>query len=104
MSAKSLVLLFILYAGPGIAALLFLALGFALARTRLEVLLTATVAGVLALVQAAELYWLWGLRLAWGGESGDPLVIAGAGIAAIAAMLTVLFVRRRLRPLNAGLE
>jgi xanthine/uracil permease len=98
MALKNLTLLFVLYGGPGIAALLFLTLGFAMARTRAEVIFTAVIAGALVAVQAAELYYLWGLRLALGGDGDDPLVMAGTAIALAAAALTAVFVVRRLKP------
>ena len=50
MTVKNLTLLFVLYGGPGIAALLFLLLGFLMARTRLEVW------------SAASSYWSWCAR------------------------------------------
>lgn len=102
MSAKNLILLFVLYGGPAIASLLFLMLGHAMARTRLEVILTAALVGALAAVQAAELWFLWSLRTAWGGESSDPLVAAGASLAALALILNVFFVRQGLKRAHAG--
>jgi xanthine/uracil permease len=98
VTLKNLTLLFVLYGGPGIAALLFLMLGFAMARTRTEVVFTALIAGALVAVHAAELYYLWGLRLALGGDGDDPLVMAGTAIALAAAALTAVFVARRLKP------
>ena len=97
MLHSQLPLLFILYGAPGIAALLFLVLGFAMAHSRFEVGFVGIVAGTLVIVHAGELYWLWGLRQALGGGTEDPLVYAGASIAAVAAALNVVFVRRRLR-------
>ena len=97
MLHSQLTLLFILYGAPGIAALLFLVLGFTMARSRFEVGFVGIVAGVLVAVHAAELYYLWGLRQALGGGSEDPLVVAGLGIASLAGALTWLFVARGLR-------
>jgi 4-amino-4-deoxy-L-arabinose transferase-like glycosyltransferase len=97
MSLKNMVLLFILYGGPGIAALLFLLLGFLMARTRFEVIATGLLAGVLIAVQAAELYFLFGLRRALDGDSDDPLVLAGVAIVLLAAAVNALFVTRKLR-------
>ena len=97
MSHSQLTLLFILYGAPGIAALLFLVLGFALARSRFEVGFVGTVAGTLVAVHAGELYWLWGLRQALGGDGDDPLVVAGVAIVVFAGILTCVFVARGLR-------
>ena len=97
MSHSQLTLLFILYGAPGIAALLFLVLGFAMARSRFEVGFVGTVAGTLVAVHAAELYWLWGLRQALGGDSEDPLVVGGVAIVVCAGVLTCVFVARGLR-------
>ena len=97
MSHSQLTLLFILYGAPGIAALLFLVLGFAMARSRFEVGFVGTVAGALVVVHAAELYWLWDLRQALGGGSEDPLVVGGLAIVALAGILTCVFVARGLR-------
>ena len=102
MALKNLTLLFVLYGGPSIAALLFLSLGFAMARSRAEVIFIAILAGALVAVHAAELYFLWGLRIAWGGEGDDPLVAGGAAIALAAAALTVVFLMRRLKPRSFG--
>ena len=97
MSHSQLTLLFILYGAPGIAALLFLVLGFAMARSRFEVGFVGLVAGTLVSVHAGELYWLWDLRQALGGGSEDPLVVGGFAIAAFAGILTCVFVARGLR-------
>jgi hypothetical protein len=96
----NITLLFVLYSGPGIAALLFLLLGFKMAHTRAEVIFVALLAGALAAVQAGELYFLWGLRRAMDGEGdgSDPLVLAGALITLIAAAANAVFIMRRLRP------
>lgn len=100
MLHSQLPLLFILYGAPSIAALLFLVLGFAMARSRFEVGFVGIVAGALVLVHAAELYWLWGLRQALGGGTEDPLVVAGLGLALVAGVLTWVFVARGLRRLR----
>ena len=97
MSHSQLTLLFILYGAPGIAALLFLVLGFAMARSRFEVGFVGAVAGTLVVVHAAELYFLWGLRQALGGDSEDPLVAGGLAIVVFAGILTCVFVARGLR-------
>ena len=102
MTVKNLTLLFVLYSGPGIAALLFLLLGFAMARTRVEVILVGAVAGVLVAVQAAELYFLFGLRRAFGGDGDDPLVLGGAVITLLAAAANAVFLARRLRRARLG--
>lgn len=98
MASTKITLLFVLYGGPGIAALLFLLLGFSMARTRAEVIFVAVLAGALTVVQAAELYFLWGLRIAMGGEGDDLLVLVGALIALIAVAANAVFITRRLRP------
>jgi len=95
MALKNLTLLFVLYGGPGIAALLFLVLGFLMARTRTEVILVATIVGALVVVHAAELYFLFGLRRAFGGEGGDVLVLGGAVIALIAGAANAVFLVKR---------
>ena len=95
MELKNLTLLFVLYGGPGIAALLFLVLGFAMARTRVEVILVGSIAGVLVAVQAAELYFLLGLRRAFGGEGDDLLVMVGAAIALVAGATNAFFLLKR---------
>ena len=95
MTVKNLTLLFVLYGGPGIAALLFLLLGFLMARTRGEALLVGVVVGVLVVVHAAELYFLFGLRQSFGGEGEDPLVYGGAAIALIAGALNAVFLMKR---------
>ena len=97
MSHSQLTLLFILYGAPGIAALLFLVLGFAMARSRFEVGFVGAVAGTLVAVHAGELYWLWDLRQVLGGDSEDPLVVGGLAIVALAGVLTCVFVARGLR-------
>jgi hypothetical protein len=102
VTAKNVILLFVLYGGPAIASLLFLMLGYAMARTRVEVLFTGALVGLLAAIQAGELWFLWSLRMAWGGESGDPLVTAGAAIAACALILNVFFIRAGLKRAHAG--
>ena len=93
-------LLFILYGAPSIAALLFLVLGFAMARSRWEIGFVGILAGTLVAVHAAELYFLWGLRQALGGGSEDPLVAAGVALALLAGALTWVFVARGLRRLH----
>ncbi len=90
-------LLFILYGAPSIAALLFLVLGFAMARSRWEVGFVGILASALVAVHAAELYFLWGLRQALGGGSEDPLVAAGVALALLAGALTWVFVARGLK-------
>lgn len=102
MTAKGLTLLFVLYGGPSIAALLFLMLGFLMARTRAEVILASSVAGVLTVIHIGELYWLWDLRRVWGGGDEDPLAVAGVGLALLAALLNYLFVSQRLRRVSTG--
>jgi heme/copper-type cytochrome/quinol oxidase subunit 4 len=98
MAAKNIILLFVLYGGLSIAALLFLLLGFAMARTRLEVIFVAGLAGALVAVHLVELYFLFGLRRAWGGDGDDPLVIGGALIALIAVAANAVFIARKLPP------
>ncbi len=100
MLQSQISLLFILYGAPSIAALLFLVLGFAMARSRWEVGFVGILAGVLVAVHAAELYFLWGLRQALGGGSEDPLVVAGVALALLAGTLTWLFVARGLKRLR----
>jgi hypothetical protein len=95
MTVKNLTLLFVLYGGPSIAAILFLLLGFLMARTRFEVLLVGIVAGVLVAVHAAELYFLYGLRRAFGGGNDDPLVMAGIALALVAGALNAVFLLKR---------
>ena len=90
-------LLFILYGAPSIAALLFLLLGFWMARSRFEVALVGALSGALVLVHVAELWFLWGLRQSWGGGGQDPLLAGGAALAFIAGALTWLFVARGLK-------
>ena len=106
MTVKNLTLLFVLYGGPSIAALLFLVLGFAMARTRFEVILVGAIAGVLVAVHAAELYFLFGLRRAFGGDGDDTLVLGGAAIALTAAALTAVFLSKRLKraPFSDGMR
>jgi hypothetical protein len=100
---SQLVLLFILYGAPSIAALLFLVLGFAMARSRFEVGFVGIVAGTLVAVHAAELYFLWTLRQALGEGGGeDPLVVAGLAIALLAGLLTWVFVARGLKRARLG--
>jgi len=93
---SEVLLLFVLYGAPGIAALLFLVLGFAMARTRFEVGFVGALAGALVAVHAAELYFLWGLQQAFGAD-GDALVLAGTLIAALAATLTIVFFLKKRR-------
>src|SRR5258705_3753896 len=95
MAVNNLPLVFVLYGGPSIAALLFLLLGFLMARTRTEVMLVGVIAGVLVAVHAAELYFLFGLRRAFGGEGDDVLVLGGAAIAMIAAAANAVFLLKR---------
>jgi hypothetical protein len=98
MTLKNLALLFVLYGGLSIAALLFLLLGFAMARTRTEVILVAGLAGALVAAHLVELYFLFGLRQAWGGDGDDPLVVGGAVIALIAVAANAVFIARKWRP------
>ncbi|MFY9316450.1 MAG: hypothetical protein WAO95_12940 [Burkholderiales bacterium] len=100
MLHSQLPLLFILYGAPSIAALLFLVLGFAMARSRFEVGFVGVLAGALVAVHAAELYFLWGLRQVLGGGSDDPLVVAGLALALLAGVLTWVFVARALKRLR----
>ena len=100
MLKSQISLLFILYGAPSIAALLFLVLGFAMARSRWEIGFVAILAGTLVAVHVAELYFLWGLRQALGGGSEDPLVVAGVALALLAGALTWLFVARGLKRLR----
>ncbi len=97
----NMTLLFVLYGGPGIAALLFLLLGFTMARSRTEVIFVSVLAGALAAVQAAELYFLFSLRRAMDGESDDPLVLAGVVIVLTVAVLNWVFLARRLKRASA---
>ena len=102
MLQSQISLLFILYGAPSIAALLFLVLGFAVARTRWEVGFVGVLAGALVAVHAGELYYLWGLRQALGGGGEDPLVAAGVALALLAGALTWVFVARGLRRSRRG--
>jgi hypothetical protein len=90
-------LLFILYGAPSIAALLFLLLGFWMARTRFEVAAVGILCGALVLVHIGELWFLWDLRQALGGAGQDLLLAAGVALAAAAALMTWWFVARGLR-------
>jgi peptidoglycan/LPS O-acetylase OafA/YrhL len=90
-------LLFILYGAPSIAALLFLFLGFWMARSRFEIGIVGTLSASLVLVHVGELWFLWTLREAWGGGGQDLLLAAGSALAIIAAALTWWFVARGLR-------
>ena len=97
-------LLFILYGAPSIAALLFLLLGFWMARSRFEVALVGALSGALVLVHLAELWFLWGLRQSWGGGGQDPLLAGGAALALVAGGLTCLFVARGLKRAAARIQ
>jgi hypothetical protein len=102
---NNVILLFVLYGGPGIAALLFLLLGFKMAHSRVEVVSVALLAGALAAVQAGELYFLWGLRRAMDGEVDDPLALVGALITLAAVAANILFLRRLKRaPFSGGMR
>lgn len=99
MFAK-LMLLLVLYGGLSIAALLLVLIGVALARTRVEVVGTAIIAGVLVLVHVAELIYLadMGKRWSGGGDGLDPLVLAGSALALAAGAAVIAFVRRKPLP------
>jgi hypothetical protein len=99
MMAKFMLLL-VLYGGLSIAALLLVLIGVALARTRVEVVGTALVAGVLVLVHVAELVYLADMGRRWSGSSDgiDPLVLAGSALALIAGAAVVAFLRRKPPP------
>ena len=95
-----LTLLFVLYGGLSIAALLLVLIGVALARTRAEILGTSIIAGLLVLIHVAELVFLADMGKVWsGGSDGlDPLVLAGGVLALAAAAAIAAFLRRKPKP------
>ena len=90
-----LALLCVLYGGLSIAALLLLAIGAAVARTRAEVIGLAAISGTLVFLHAGELVYLASLGQLWRGEGVDPLLVAGAALMLAAGAATALFLRRR---------
>jgi len=94
---KHLILLFVVYGGLSIAALLLLVIGVAIARSRVEVVVVGVICGALVLIHAAELVYLASLGKLWIGDGIDPLLVTGAVLVLVAGCATVLFVRRRGR-------
>jgi hypothetical protein len=88
--------LVVLYGGLSIAALLLLAIGASVARSRAEVLGLAAISGALVLVHAGELVYLASLGQIWMGDGIDPLLVAGAVLLLAAGATTAAFLRRRL--------
>jgi hypothetical protein len=88
--------LVVLYGGLSIAALLLLAIGASVARSRAEVLGLAAISGTLVLVHAGELVYLASLGQIWMGDGIDPLLVAGAVLLLAAGAATAAFLRRRL--------
>jgi hypothetical protein len=88
--------LVVLYGGLSIAALLLLAIGASVARSRAEVLGLAAISGALVLVHAGELVYLASLGQIWMGDGIDPLLVAGAVLLLAAGAATAAFLRRRL--------
>jgi hypothetical protein len=97
MIAKIAALL-IVYCGLSLAALLLLLIGFAMARSRGEVIGMGAISGVLVLIHAGELVFLASLGQIWLGDGIDPLLVAGAALMLLAGALTALFLRRGARP------
>jgi hypothetical protein len=90
-----LALLCVLYGGLSIAALLLLAIGASVARSRAEVIGLAVISGTLVLLHAAELAYLASLGQLWMGDGIDPLLVAGAALLLAAGAATAAFLRRR---------
>lgn len=97
---RELLLLLVVYGGLSIAALLLLVIAVAIARTRVEVGAMAGICGTLVLIHAGELVYLFNLGQVWVGDGVDPMVSAGAVLAVVAGVATVLFVHRRWRGAN----
>jgi len=94
--------LLIVYCGLSLAALLLLLIGFAMARSRSEVIGMGAVSGALVLIHAGELVFLSSLGQIWLGDGIDPLLVAGAVLLLLAGALTVLFLRRGARRRFSG--
>ena len=92
-----ILLLFVVYGGLSIAALLLLIIGVAIVKTRIEVVALGVVCATLVLIHVAELVYLFHLGQVWIGDGIDPMVSAGAALVLIAGGATILFVRRRWR-------
>ena len=88
------VTLLIVYGGLSVAALLLLFVGFAMSRTRAEVIGMAAISGTLVLLHAAELVYLASLGQMWIGDGIDPLLVAGGALLLLAGILTWVFVVR----------
>jgi len=88
------VTLLIVYGGLSVAALLLLIVGFAMSRSRGEVIGMAAISGTLVALHAAELVYLASLGQMWIGDGIDPLLVAGGVLMLLAGALTVAFVRR----------
>ena len=88
------VTLLIVYGGLSVAALLLLFVGFAMSRTRAEVLGMAAISGTLVVLHAAELVYLASLGQMWIGDGIDPLLVAGGALLVLAGAMTVVFLRR----------
>ena len=88
------VTLLIVYGGLSVAALLLLLVGFAMSRTRAEVIGMAAISGTLVLLHAAELVYLASLGQMWIGDGIDPLLVAGGALLLLAGILTWVFVVR----------
>jgi hypothetical protein len=88
------VTLLIVYGGLSVAALLLLFVGFAMSRTRAEVVGMAAISGTLVVLHAAELVYLASLGQMWIGDGIDPLLVAGGALLVLAGTMTVVFLRR----------
>lgn len=86
--------LLIVYGGLSVAALLLLFVGFAMSRSRAEVIGLAAISATLVLLHAAELVYLASLGQMWIGDGVDPLLVAGGALLLLAGMLTWVFVAR----------
>ena len=86
--------LLIVYGGLSVAALLLLFVGFAMSRSRAEVIGLAAISATLVLLHAAELVYLAGLGQIWIGDGVDPLLVAGGALLLLAGAMTVVFLRR----------
>ncbi|HTP62901.1 MAG TPA: hypothetical protein VMJ14_12555 [Burkholderiales bacterium] len=97
MIAKIAALL-VVYCGLSLAALLLLLIGFAMARSRTEVIGMGAISGALVAIHAGELVFLASLGQIWLGDGIDPLLVAGGALMLLAGALTVMFLRRGARP------
>ena len=86
--------LLIVYGGLSVAALLLLVVGFAMSRSRAEVIGMAAISATLVVLHAAELVYLASLGQMWIGDGLDPLLVAGGALLLLAGATTVVFVRR----------